>query len=272
MRQQLRIIPFGVQHLLGLALCALVALPTAGFARDIRHDGQEIDIYVSPNEPTEIKFPERVSMGYKRRDSVLTIDKRENDLVVFSHEGIRKSGEAILVKLEDGRSYSLRVKRAQGDTPRDSIVRVLDKRGAIFAGSEEELPEYLDRKFPKAKPTKVSGLMREMVLAAEFGKSAIPGYKTTDRFQGETVLNDGTLDAKIDKIFIGPNLWGYVLNASNLLDEGQRLNPASFRLDGTRAISVENWELAPRPLNIEQQIAGKHQTKVYIITRAKKTN
>jgi hypothetical protein len=111
--------------------------------------------------------------------------------------------------------------------------------------------------------------MREMALVAEFGKGQIPGYQVSEKFKGQTVVSDGALLAKIDRIFIGANLWGYVLDTTNLLDQSQKLNPATFRIDGTRAISASNWELSARPLNVEQQVAGKHNAKVYIVTRAR---
>jgi len=108
-------------------------------------------------------------------------------------------------------------------------------------------------------------------LVAELGKKQINGYRVSDAHRGETVLNDGTMLATIDQIFIGPNLWGYVLDTQNLLDSSQLINPATFRLDGTRAVSARNWELAAKPLDIEQQLAAKDKTKVYIITRARPT-
>ena len=70
---------------------------------------------------------------------------------------------------------------------------------------------------------------------------------------------------------MGPKLWGYVLDAENLLDQTQQINPASFRIDGTRAISANHWEIAPRPLTIEQEVAKRHKAKIYIVTRAKGT-
>jgi hypothetical protein len=70
-------------------------------------------------------------------------------------------------------------------------------------------------------------------------------------------------------MFIGPNLWGYVLDTTNLLDQSQKLNPATFRIDGTRAVSASAWELAARPLNVEEQISNKHNAKVYIVTRSR---
>jgi hypothetical protein len=92
----------------------------------------------------------------------------------------------------------------------------------------------------------------------------------TDAYKGQQVLNDGTLMATIDRIYIGPTLWGYVLDTQNSLEQTQKINPAAFRVDGTRAVSAKNWELAPLPMTIEQQLSGKHKTKVYIVTKAKK--
>jgi hypothetical protein len=262
----------GILKSILIAGAALLILPGISQARDVDYKNQEVKIRVTPNEPTQIQFPGEIAGGFRRRDSSLSLDRKQSDLVIFSNEGISKRGEAIIVRLKDGRSYSLRVFRADDENGRDTIVSIRDERGSLITDSEEEdEPAHKERQFRYAKPTQVSGLMREMVLAMEFGKDKIPGYKTSDRFKGEPVLNDGTMKAEIEKIFIGPNLWGYVINTSNMLDQGQRLNPATFRLDGTRAVSASNWELAPRPMNIEQQIAGKHNARIYVITRAKKT-
>ena len=102
----------------------------------------------------------------------------------------------------------------------------------------------------------------------EFGKNKIPGYRVTDQYAGEVIMDDGSLLVTIEKIFIGSDNWGYVLNAQNQLDSNQQLNPAAFRVAGTRAISANNWELAPRSLTAEQQLAGKDRAKVYVVTRA----
>ncbi len=238
-------------------------------ARDIEYNNNEFSVYVAPGEPTQIEFPDKISGGFRKKLSSLSLDRKDDDLIVFANEGISEEGEAIIVRLDDGRSYSVRIRLATESDPRDSLVRLYDERSSILSNEEEELP-YAERKFERSSPHSPPGLLREMVLASEFGKPKIPGYKVSERYKGETVMNDGTLQATIDKIFIGPNLWGYVIDASNQLDEGQRLNPASFRLDGTRAISMDNWELAPKPLNIEQQIAGKHKAKVYVITTPRK--
>ncbi|MBN8550714.1 MAG: type-F conjugative transfer system secretin TraK [Deltaproteobacteria bacterium] len=254
--------------LLGLLLGGLCFGATA-HARDVDYKNGEVNVYVTPSEPTQIQFPGVISGGFKRKLSTLSLDRKDSDLVIFASEGISDTGEAIIVRLQDGRSYSIRIKRATTANPRDSLVRLEDDRTGVLSDDEED-PAYKEKKFDYAPPSQVSGLMREMVLAGEFGKLNITGYRVSDRYKGEIVLNDGTINATIDKIFIGPTLWGYVIDAENLLDAGQKINPASFRLDGTRAISADRWELAPKPLNIEQQLSKKDRAKIYIVTRAKK--
>lgn len=253
-----------------LLACAAVALsslaPVDSFARDVEYKDSEVSIFVKPGEPTQVQFPGDLSGGFKKKGSALSIDQKDTDLIVYATERIPADGEAIIVRLKDGRSYSLRVKRSGDGQDRDDVVRIEDGGRSILeeeeGGSRQNAPVL-----SKAPPTHIAGLMREMVLVSEFGKASIPGYRETNRYHGQTVLSDGTVEAKIDRIFIGPNLWGYVLDAKNMLDQSQRLNPASFRLDGTRAIMAQNWELAPRPLNIEEQISGKHDSKIYIVTR-----
>lgn len=253
-----------------VALSALLTLPA--FGRDVEYKSGEISVRVNPGEPTEVQFPGAISGGFKRKLSSLSIDKKDSDLIVFASEAISESGEAIIVRLTDGRSYSLRVQRASPESPRDDVVKVSDERGALLAASSEEEPIYSEKKLSYAPPSQVSGLVREMVLLAEFGKQQVPGYRMSEQYRGEVVINDGTMKATIDKIVMGPALWGYVIDAENLLDVPQTINPASFRLDGTRAVSMQTLELAGRPLTAEQQLAGKHKVKVYIVTKAKKVN
>ena len=252
---------------IGLVFAAALAAHPC-FARDIEYNEGEIIISVNPGEPTQIRFPGEIKGGYKKEQSVLSLDRKDGDLIVFANEGLNETGEAIIVRLEDGRSYPVRVRIADQLHPRDDVVTVEDSRQRLN-DEEEEVALYKEGKFEYAPSTTVSGFVREMVLASEFGKEGVPGYRRSDRFKGETVLHDGTIKATIEKIYIGPNLWGYVLNAENLLDQTQQINPASFRLDGTRAISAERWELAPRPLTVEQQISGQDKTKIYIVTKAK---
>ena len=241
------------------------------YARNVEYSsGQgELEVWVNVGEPTELIFEGgKIKDGFRNSNSGIAIDKKDSSLIVFGKETMRDTGEAILVRLEDGRSYPVRIRRASPENPRDAQVVISDAKG-IMGGEEEEPAPFKDRSYEYAPPSKVSGLMREMVLVAEFGKKTIPGYTLSERHKGETVVSDGAVLAKIDKIFIGPNLWGYVLDTTNLLDQSQKLNAASFRIDGTRAISASNWELAARPLNVEEQIAAKHNAKVYIVTRAR---
>ncbi len=255
--------------LLSFAALCTAALPSIALARDVEYQNEEVLISVTPGEPTQIKFPGVIAGGFKKKLSKLSIDRKDTDLIVFANDALDRSGEAMIVRLEDGRSYSMRIQKASETFPRDTVVSVLDKKSSIIGTEEEEDPLYKEKKFEYAPPTQVSGLMREMVLVAEFGKSTISGYKTSETYRGQSVLNDGTVSAKIDKIFMGTNLWGYVLDAENLLDTTQKLNPATFRLDGTRAISLQDMELSPRPVDIEQQISAGHNTKVYIVTKAR---
>jgi hypothetical protein len=251
---------------------AVLIVCSSALARDVEYQSGELLVSIAPGEPTQIQFPGNISGGFRKKLSALSLERKDSDLIIFANEGITDQGEAIIIRLDDGRSYSVRLRRATAESPRDDVVKVLDNRGALVASSSEEEPKYKDKNFDYAPSSQVSGLMRELALAAEFGKKAIPGYRMSERYKGETVLNDGTVQATIDKIFIGPNLWGYVIDARNLLDTTQKINPATFRLDGTRAVSATNWELSARPLNVEQQVSAKDSTKVYVITRAKRSN
>jgi hypothetical protein len=252
-----------------IAAISFIAVPSLCFARDLEYNEQEVAIRVAPGEPTQIRFPGIVAGGYKKSYSAISLEKKDGDLIIFANEKIDEPGEAIVVRLKDGRSYSVRLQKANAENPRDDVVKIRDKRGSIISSEEEETPDYKEKHYDYAPPSVVSGLMREIVLAAEFGKSKVSGYQVTDQYKGETIMNDGTVNATIDRIYIGPNLWGYVIDVKNMLDVGQKLNPATFRLDGTRAISFKDWELAARPLDTEQQIAGKDSTKAYIVTRAR---
>jgi hypothetical protein len=258
--------------LTGILCGVLILVPTSpSFARDVEYSSGsgEIRVFVNVGEPTEIIFEGgRIKDGFKNSNAGIALERKESSLVIFGKENLNaEKGEALLVRLDNGMSYPIRIMKA-GAEPRDAQVVVGDGKGAL--GAEEEAPApYKERGYDYAPPSKVSGLMREMVLAAEFGKSSIPGYQMSEKFKGQTVVSDGAILAKIDKIFVGPNLWGYVLDATNLLDHSQKINPATFRIDGTRAISAAQWELSARPMTIEHQISNRHSTKVYIVTRSR---
>jgi hypothetical protein len=254
-------------------LCAVASLSLTfsvsdAEAREVKYGGSEVPVYVTPGEPTQITFPSKIEGGFKRKHSALALQRQENFMVVFAQPEIPYEGEALLVHLKDKRSYALRILPSDDDNPRDEFIDIQDLRDDVIGdGGQETDPYRQPEGFPS--PNFVSGLMREMVLVAEFGKrGGIPGYRRSNRYTGETVLHDGTIEAKVLEIFMGTDHWGYVLEVENLLDSAYKINPASFRLDGTRAVVAERWELSPRPLTAEQKIAGGHKGKVYIVTRS----
>jgi len=251
---------------MSLFLGLILSVPcNEAWARTVEYDSQEIKVFVKPGEPTQIKFPGLIAGGFKSNKSSIDLDRNEEDLIIFARESLVDTGEVLIVRLKDGRSFSVRVMKSGNTNPRDDVVEIDDVR-LLQDNSEEEKP-YDEKTFNYAPPNRVNGLIRELILLAEFGKSSIPGYRVSERYRGDKVLDDGTLVAKIDKIMIGPTLWGYVIDVENLLDIPQKLDPASFRIDGTRAISASNWELSPRPLNAEQRLAKGHKSKVYVVTR-----
>ncbi len=251
-------------------LTIVALLTTPAFAREVKYSGGEVAVYVTPGEPTQITFPSKIDGGFKRKHSSLALQRQENFLVVFAQPEISYEGEALLVHLSDKRSYALRILPSDDDNSRDEFIDVRDEREDVLGDNVAQKDPYLQpRGFAPA--TFVSGLMREMILTSEFGKKgSIPGYRRSNRYTGETVLHDGIIKAKIAEIFMGSNLWGYVLEVENLQNSAYKINPATFRLDGTRAVIAENWELAPKPNTAEQKLAKGHKAKVYIVTRSLK--
>ena len=239
-------------------------------AREVSYSGGEIPVYVTPGEPTQIVFPEEISGGFKRKHAALSLERRENSLIVFAHPEIPYEGEAVLVFLANDQSFALRILPADDDNPRDWYVRINDNRDSYQSNERHDQdPRMKVAGFPH--PSTVPGLMRELVLRAEFGKrSSIEGYRRSNRYVGEVVLDDGTLEVKVDEIVLGSKYWGYILQVENRLQTGQKLNPATFRLDGTRAISAKRWELSARPTTAEQRIAEGHISKIYVVTEAHK--
>lgn len=254
----------------GVAVLAVSLLgQSAEAAREIDYQGNEVSVYVNPGEPTQVVLPGKISGGFKRKNSSLSLERNGNFLVLFAQPDLSEEGEALLVLLDDKRSFALRVIPSSEEQPRDDSVKLKEAREDVDYESGPTTPELVPRT-GYTPPTLPSGLVRELILVAEYGKQrTIPGYRRSNKYTGETVMHDGSLEAKIDEIFMGPDYWGYVLNVENLLDTTQKLNPASFRLDGTRAVSAQRWELAARPQTAEQRLAKHHVAKVYIVTRAK---
>ncbi len=240
------------------------------WARDVHYTGSEQQVYVNPGEPTQIVFPSKIEGGFKPKNAAFALERNGNFLVIFAQPDLTDDGAAFLVLLDDKRSYALRVLPATDEHPRDEMVKVMDDREDTDYEGGSGGPDFKPAE-GFSPPTIPPGLVREMILVAEYGKKkGIAGYRRSNRYTGETVLHDGSIEVKIDEIFMGSDLWGYVLSAENLLDTTQRLNPATFRLDGTRAVSAERWELSPRPQTAEQQVSGAHKAKVYVVVKSQK--
>jgi hypothetical protein len=254
-----------------LLVVGLLLGGNTAWARDVEYGGKEIPLYVTPGEPTQITFPGEIKGGFKRKNTSLALEKQNNFLVVFAQPSIPYEGEALLIHMNDNRSFALRVLPANDENGRDEFIQIKDLREESYEEDDDKQPSNSPRLQGFAPPSTVPGLIREMILVAEFGKrKPIQGYRRSNRYTGETVLHDGTVEVKIDEIFMGNQYWGYVLNVENLLDAGQKINPASFRLDGTRAVTAQRWELSGRPSTAEQDIAGGHKAKIYVVTKALK--
>ena len=244
-------------------LLAALLLATSAWAREMRYDGKEEVVYVNPGEATQITFPSKISGGFKNKGSRISLERQDNYLIVYADPNLGLEGEVIVVQIDDKRTYSIRVMPASQDSPRDDTVIINDARPPVEDSEQDQIQ--------LSKPSAVTELMKAMVLTAEFGRQkGIPGYRRSNQYSGETILHDGTLKVTIDEIFMGANLWGYVLTAENMLDTTQRINPATFRLDGTRAVVAERWELAPVPQTPEQDLAKAHKGKVYVVTKSKR--
>jgi hypothetical protein len=237
-------------------------------AREVEYSGNEVPVYVTPGEPTQITFPSKIAGGFKRKHTSLALEKNGNFLVVFAQPEIPYEGEALLLHIDDRRSFALRILPADDENKRDEFIDIRDLRDDMYRDGEGST----DERFPMqgyAPPTIVPGLMREMILIAEFGKrGGISGYSRSNTYSGETILHDGTIQAKIKEMFLGTSLWGYVIEVENLLDTTYKINPAAFRLDGTRAILADRWELGARPETAEQAISQGHKANLYIVTKS----
>ncbi len=131
------------------------------FSKDIEYKGEEVDVFVTPGEPTQVQFPSKVLGGFKKKLSAISLDKKANDLVIFATEKLSEEGESLIIRLDDGRSYTIRVKKGDEDQ-RNTLVRIIDKTQSILKdqGDANEDSELNKGQMQFAPATKVSGLMR----------------------------------------------------------------------------------------------------------------
>ena len=121
-----------------LALLIAFSGVTRAFARDVEYTtGQgEVEVFVNVGEPTEIIFEGgKIKDGFKNSNAGIALDKKDSSLVVFGKESMNENGEAILVRLDDGRSYPLRIRRANLVNGRQDVghpaVDCSIRRGAV---------------------------------------------------------------------------------------------------------------------------------------------
>ncbi len=240
----------------------LVAVSIIAYARDIVYSSGEVEVFVLPGEATQVRFEGEVAGGFKKQASSVTVEKVGTDLIIFPQDNLPPDGESILVRLTDGTTYALRVKQAPDHSARDAIVSIKDSRAKITPADQDEFPKYRDRQFIYPTQYQVAGLMRELILATEFNKSNIPGYRVSELGAGQELVNNGQISAKLLRMYLGPQLWGYVLEARNLTNQAIKVDPAIFKINGTRAISLSNWELEPVASNNSKAF-------VYVITKAR---
>jgi|YNPMSStandDraft_1061717.scaffolds.fasta_scaffold06378_1 hypothetical protein len=252
-----------------LTLLFIISSGFALLARDIEFTEGEVKVFINPGEPTELRFPGSITVGYKKQGSSLSVDRQGNTLVLFAQSRVQPDGEVLLVRLADERSYSIRVLNAPSPDQRDSIVVIKDNRRPVISDEEEKLPQYRDRRFVYPSQYQVAGLVRELVLVSEFGKESIPGYRVSEAGKGTVVVNNGAIMARLVRMYLGPQLWGYVLEAENVTDEVVKIDPAIFKIAGTRAVSASSWELSAKPITAEQRLAGTHKSFVYVVTKAR---
>jgi hypothetical protein len=124
----------GMAARIALALTVTLSSFTNAFARDVEYNSGsgEIEVYVNVGEPTELVFEGgKIKDGFKNSNAGIALDKKDSSLVVFGKESMNENGEAILVRLDDGRSYPIRIRRANSDNPRDAQVLIADGKGAM---------------------------------------------------------------------------------------------------------------------------------------------
>jgi hypothetical protein len=73
---------------------------------------EEKIIEVRPYETTQVVFPRNVDYGFKHPNSDVKVDKAANVLVVSASESLKKGGEPIVVFLDDGTFFPLRIIKA----------------------------------------------------------------------------------------------------------------------------------------------------------------
>lgn len=89
---------------------------------------EERVIEVRPYEPTQVVFPRNIDSGFKHPNSDVKVDKRANVLVVSASESLKKGGEPIVVFLDDGTFFPLRIIKAANPASRRVSLNVTEAK------------------------------------------------------------------------------------------------------------------------------------------------
>ena len=128
------------QKLAAVTASSWFLLAAPAFAREVRYVGAEQTVYVNPGEPTQVLFPGKVVGGFKSKNSPVALERDGNFLVVFAQPDLTEEGAAILVILEDKRSFAVRITPASDDHVRDEVAKIIDGFKSKKAVAHDRLP------------------------------------------------------------------------------------------------------------------------------------
>ena len=106
------------------------------YARDILYEGSEVQVFVTPGEPTQIDFDAEVQSGFKGSGAGFKVEPNGKSIIIFPQEELSASGGVIIVKLKNDKTYTMRVKSADTYNPRDDIVTLKDDTPAFLPAED----------------------------------------------------------------------------------------------------------------------------------------
>ena len=108
----------------------------------VRCQREERVIEVRPYEPTQVVFPRKIDYGLKHPNSDVKVDKAANVLVVSASESLKKGGESIVVFLDDGTFFPLRIIKAANPASRRVSLNVTEAKtsGEVNAQPRQATP------------------------------------------------------------------------------------------------------------------------------------
>jgi hypothetical protein len=99
-------------------------LPSTFSDAEITFGPSDPVINVAIGDPTVIEFEAAVDGGWMRKSSGLSLQPRDNVLAVFPSSKLQPQGEAIAVRLKDGRIYRMHFAPADASHPAQGRIKV----------------------------------------------------------------------------------------------------------------------------------------------------